>query len=252
MEAEWPALQLNAVCALDRLQQHIQPPGRLLDLGCGCGFFLGVAGERGWTPYGVEPLPGYAVYARARFGASVVTDILRDDSFPCDFFDAITAFQVFEHLPDPAREAARLHRMLKPGGVFLVEAPEFDTWSVHLIGPRHRHFVPKHITFFSANTLTLLLEKRGFELLSIYHPSRRISLRRLVTEWGGRYLPEGLVSSAGRLIKRLGMWSKVVTLNLGDIVSVIARKPFGSSDPGLASVATPLTEVGENGAQLKQ
>jgi SAM-dependent methyltransferase len=248
-EAEWPALRLNAGHALDCLQEHIQPPGRLLDLGCGCGFFLGVAGGRGWAPYGVEPLPGYAVYARARFGACIVTDILRDDTFPRGFFDATTAFQVFEHLADPAREAARLHRMLRPGGVVLVEAPEFDTWSVRLIGPRHRHFVPKHITFFSANTLTLLLERQGYEILSIHHPPRRMTLRHLVTEWGGRYLPEGVVSSVGRLVRRLGLWTKVVTLNVGDIVTVIARKPVDSSQPGRHSVVPRMTGMGENGAR---
>jgi SAM-dependent methyltransferase len=252
MEAEWPALRLNAGHALDCLHQHIQPPGRLLDLGCGCGFFLGVAGERGWTTYGVEPLPGYAVYARARFGACVVTDILRDDSFPRDFFDATTAFQVFEHLADPAREAARLHRMLRPGGVILVEVPEFDTWYVRVMGPRHRHFAPKHITFSSAATLALLLEKRGFRALSIHHPSRSMTLRHLVTDWGGRCLPERLASAAGRPNRRLGLWNMVVTLNLGDIVTVMARKPVAPSRSVLPSVVPTATEICENGAQLRQ
>ena len=174
---------------------------------------------------------------------------MRDDTFPRDFFDAITAFQVFEHVSHPAREAARLHHMLKPGGVILVEVPNFDTWSMRLMGPRHRHFVQKHITFFSASTLTLLLEKHGFELLSTYHPSRRMTVRHLVTDWSGRYLPQRLVSAAERLIKRLGLWTRVVSLNLGDIVTVIARKQAHSSMPVLASLVSPLTAIGDTRAR---
>lgn len=34
-QAEWPAFRLNAGDALDRIVQYIQPPGRLLDFGCG-------------------------------------------------------------------------------------------------------------------------------------------------------------------------------------------------------------------------
>ena len=223
-EAEWPAFRLNAANALARIEQHVQPPGRLLDFGCGWGFFLGVARERGWEPYGLDPLPGHAVHARAKFGATVVTDILRDDTFPPNFFDAITAFQVFEHLPDPAGDLARLHRMLKPGGVILIEIPNIDTWSARLLGPRHRHFVQDHLTFFSARTLALLLEKHGFQVLNTYHPTRHMSVRHLVADWGGRYLPKHVVSAAEAITRRLGVWESTVGINLGDIVAVIGRK----------------------------
>lgn len=223
-QAEWPAFRVNAADALDRIQQHVQPPGRLLDFGCGWGFFLSVARERGWEPYGLEPLPGHAVYARARFGVNVITDVLRDDTFPPDSFDAITAFQVFEHLPDPASNLARLHRILKPGGLILIEVPNIDTWSVRLLGPRHRHFVQDHLNFFSPHTLTLLLENHGFQVLSTCHPTRRMTVRHLVADWGGRYLPEPVTSAAQALVRRLGLWERVISMNLGDIVEVMGRK----------------------------
>jgi len=224
-EAEWPASRLNALDALNRIKRHIQPPGKLLDFGCGWGFFLGIAKEHGWEPYGLEPLPGHAVYARARFGATVVTDTLRDDTFPAAFFDVITAFQVFEHLPDPAGDLARLYRMLKPGGLILIEVPNIATWSVRLLGPRHRHFVRDHLTFFSGHTLRLLLEKQGFEMLGVYHPTRRMTVRHLVGDWGGRYLPKRIPQTIEMLIKRMGLWEKIIAINLGDIVAAIARKP---------------------------
>lgn len=224
--AETPALHANATDALERIAHYCPPPGRLLDFGCGWGFFLNAAKERGWTPYGLEPLPGHALYTRASVGAEVLTDILRDDTYPNDFFEAITSFQVFEHLPDPAGDLTRLGRALKPGGVLLVEVPNIDTWSVSLLGKRHRHFVPDHLNFFSPRTLDRIFCENGLEVLEIYHPTRKMSVRHLVSTWGGRTLPEGVVNSMTNLLQRSPIWQKTFGLNLRDIVAVIGRKPI--------------------------
>jgi len=222
---ELSALRLNAADVLDRIEQFVTPPGNLLDFGCGWGFFLGCASERNWQPHGLEPLPGHAVHARARFGATVVTDTLREDTFPSDFFDAITALQVFEHLPNPSGDLAQLHRMLKPGAVILIEVPRIDTWTVRLLGRRHRHFVPDHLNFFSGRTLRLLLETHGFHVSSVYSPTRHMTVRHLIGHWGARYLPQRVSALAEGLIRHLGLWETVVNVNLGDIVVAVARKP---------------------------
>jgi len=106
-EVEWPAMRQNAIDALQRIERHVNSSfneRKILDFGSGWGFFLAVAKERGWIPYGLEPLPASAVYARATFGLNITTDTLREDTFPPDFFDAITSFQVFEHLPAISRK----------------------------------------------------------------------------------------------------------------------------------------------------
>jgi 2-polyprenyl-3-methyl-5-hydroxy-6-metoxy-1,4-benzoquinol methylase len=223
-EAEAPALGRNAEAALDRLARHTPPAARLLDFGCGAGFFLGAARQRGWEIYGLEPLPGHAVYARARFGAEVVADTLRPRSFPPGHFDAITAFQVFEHLPDPSGTLTKLAGLLKPRGIVLVEVPNVATWSVRWLGPRHRHFVQDHIYFFSARTLSGLMEKCGFEVVDVYYPGRHMSVRHLMSSWGAQVLPGSLARLSAGAAKRAGLWERIVSLNLGDIVAVMGRK----------------------------
>lgn len=222
---EETVLHLNALDALRRILPFRQPPGRLLDFGCGWGFFLGAAGQQGWEPHGLEPLPGHAIYARAQFGATVVTDILRTATFPPNSFDVITSFQVFEHLPDPAGDLNKLHAALKPGGVIVIEVPNIDTWSVRLLGKHHRHFVHDHLNFFSATTLGVLLAGLGFRVVNTYYPTRRMSVRYLTTAWGGRYLPAGVTRLLNQGLQRLGLWERSLQLNLGDIVAVIGQKP---------------------------
>ncbi len=224
-EAEWPSLLDNAVEHLQRMETYLTvEQRRVLDFGCGWGFFLAAAKERGWQAHGLEPLPGHAVYARAKFGLDVLTDTLREDSFAPASFDAVTAFQVFEHIPDPVGDVQRLHRLLKPEGLVLIEVPNIATWGVSLLKGRHRHFVQDHLNFFSAETLSDLLTRQGFKILASYQPTRRMSYRHLVSIWGQRVLPGPLAKAAQSATQKMGLWDQSLRVNLGDIVAVLARK----------------------------
>lgn len=227
-EVEWPALRANAVAALERIERHVPVRGRLLDFGCGFGFFLQAAKARRWDVYGLEPLPAHAVYARAQTGGSIVADTLREDSFPPDFFDVVTAFQVFEHLPDPSGDLGRLYRAMKPGGVILIEVPGCDTWSFRLLGERHRHFVQDHLNFFSAETLRHFLRQQGFTVVETYRPWRTMTARHLIGDWGSRVVPASLSIHSRRIGEGRWLRDKLVSINVGDIVAVLAQKPLAS------------------------
>jgi 2-polyprenyl-3-methyl-5-hydroxy-6-metoxy-1,4-benzoquinol methylase len=197
---------------------------RILDFGSGWGFFLAVAKEQAWAGYGLEPLPASAVYARAKFGLNITTDTLREDSFQNDFFDVITSFQVFEHLPYPKKDVSTLCSMLKKGGVILIEVPNFETWTVRIMGSRHRHFVQDHLNFFSVATLSRLLSDNGFDVIEHYFPARRMSVRHLVDRWFQQYLPTRVFRAVQNFLRSTRAWEQTISVNLGDILAVIARK----------------------------
>ena len=226
---EYPASRLNYLDALKRIDQYIGDPGRVLDFGCGAGFFLGVCVDLGWGAYGLEPLPGHAVYARSNFGVQVVTDTLRNDTFEKNYFDLITAFQVFEHLPDPRVELEKLIQILKPGGLILIEVPNIDTWSVKLLRKRHRHFVSDHLNFFSAHTLKLLFNNLCLETLEVYFPTRKMTIHHFLTFWGRKYLPLSFSGLLNRFTEKFLLSDKNISINLYDIVAIIGRKPFKES-----------------------
>lgn len=211
----------NAVEVLQRIEALKPQRGRLLDVGCFCGVFLSVAAERGWDCDGLEPLVGPSIYARSHFNLRVVTDTLRATTFPPNQFDVVTAFQVFEHLIEPDKEIELLLPMLKPGGLLVIEVPNIATPLVNILGTRHRHFVQDHVSFFSAQTLSLLMERYGLRVCQTYYPTRRLSLRH-ISWWLGHY---GLPHEA--LMRRLSRsWTETsLSVGLGDIVTVIGQKP---------------------------
>lgn len=217
---ELVAKETNARAALGHINALVKNPGTLLDIGCFCGVFLSVASQAGWDCYGIEPLVMPAVYARSHFGLRVVTDTLRDDTYPPEFFDVVTAFQVFEHIVHPEREIEKIRRILKPGGLLVVEVPNIDTMMVRLLRSRHRHFVQDHVSFYSAETLGLQLEHMDFQVREVYYPTRVMSLRHFI-KWLGRY--NGISKRATHILPRWFL-EKGLHVNLRDIVTVIAEK----------------------------
>jgi len=217
-ESELPALRRNARRALDRLTCLTDKLGRLLDFGCGGGFFLAEAAKQGWKTVGLEPLAGHAVYARAKFHLNIVTDVLHDDTFPPNFFDVITAFQVFEHLLSPVHDLSLLASCLKPGGLILIEVPNIDTWGVKLLKSKHRHFVRDHLYFFSAKTLDKLVKICGLEPLETYYPVHWMTPRHLI-----RYFCTIVGIHLSQMPKLFG--SLIIPMSLHDIVAILAQKP---------------------------
>lgn len=219
--SELETKKLNAQDALLHINNLVSNRGRILDIGCFCGVFLSVADENKWDCYGIEPLVMPAIYARGHFDLKVTTDTLRSDTYPSKFFDVVTAFQVFEHLTYPRKEIEKIHKILKPSGLLLIEVPNIDTIMVKLLGEKHRHFVQDHVSFFSATTLSQLLEDMGFQIKKVYYPTRVLSLRHFIW-WLKKYnqrLSNGVTNILPNVIVQ-----KPIRVNFRDIVAVIAEK----------------------------
>lgn len=220
-EREFPAMRLNTRKAIERLEMYAQP-GPILDFGCGTGIQLKVACEMGWQGQGLEPLTGHSIYARAHFDLPVINDVLHDDSFGPESFNAITAYQVFEHLPDPVHTMQQLVKALKPGGALLVEVPNIDNLLSRIMGPRHRHFVIDHLNFFSAATLSRLMEDSGLKVVSVHYPARSMSIQHLV-DWIYHLMPA--TKPLHWLGNRPWLANRIVSVTLHDIIEVIGVKP---------------------------
>ena len=104
-----------------KLIESYMPTGKLLDVGAAAGHFMETALERGWDAYGVELSPFGIEYAKNELKIKNIYKMgLLEQKFDGDFFDAITMWDVIEHLKNPLDIVKEAYRILKPGGMIFV------------------------------------------------------------------------------------------------------------------------------------
>lgn len=143
-------------------------PGRVLDIGCGRALTLSMLKERGWQCIGTELSEELASLARLKLGIQVFTNpLLTQCEFAAESFDLITMYHVLEHVQDPMLTLAEVHRILKPGGILLVEVPNFESWQARMAKGKWFHLdTPRHLWHFGKPVLATVLRSKGFAVQS--------------------------------------------------------------------------------------
>jgi len=215
--------------------RHKPQGGRLLDIGCAAGaFMLGMEAHGGWQTFGVELSEDVALLARSRHGLEVLPGTLEQASFGDAVFDAVTMWDVFEHLHDPAGSLREVHRVLKPGGLLLLRVPNLASWDAELFGEYWAGLdAPRHLYIFTPDTLERMLTQADFDVLD--HSSAigsyttfALSVRFWLTAHGASEWTKQLASSAlynplARLISAPLFYIPSMTLH-GPLVVTTARK----------------------------
>jgi SAM-dependent methyltransferase len=177
----------------------------LLDVGCGCGYFLEQAAAGGWRTFGVDIVPEMISAARKRVpAAALFTGDLRAAQLAAGSMDAITLWDVLDMVPNPAAELAECLRLLSPGGVIGIRLRNVECqlrlygchsgvlglWPGLGIQPLYAF----HRYSFGAKSIEGLLNRVGFT---------RIAVSNSPLTRGDPYsycLLEGLAGAAKRLI----------------------------------------------------
>lgn len=142
--------------------------GKLLDIGCGYGFFLQEMKSRGWDVKGIELSREGRKYAQGTLDIKVYSETLEDISFSECTFDVVTFIYVIEHMPDPIGLLMEVKRILKPNGLVLLRWPH-STPIVKILGPVARkldlYHTPYHLYDFSPKTIEAILLMSGFQAI---------------------------------------------------------------------------------------
>ena len=153
------------------LQKHFPRKyrGRLLDIGCGTGAFAMEMQRRGWTVAVTELNDAVLEEMRQRgMEAKRPDDALREN-FAGGKFDAITAWHVLEHVPNPLELSTWARNQLTPeraGGIFQATVPNLQSWQAVRYGRHWLHLdVPRHLFHFTPTTLRDLLDKAGLKIV---------------------------------------------------------------------------------------
>lgn len=167
---------LNGLALLERYRPE---KGRLLDVGCALGGFLRLARDAGWTVSGVDISSYAAAYCRDRLGIDAQSGLLSELDFADETFDVVTLWDVLEHFEHPLQQLHAVNRLLKKGGILLVDTPNERSllrsvarWIYALSGgnidfPLRKLFHQFHLYYFNQTTLNKLLADSGFELIHL-------------------------------------------------------------------------------------
>ena len=146
------------VAHLERWTRTVSPDhGRHLDVGANDGTLIKLMSLKGWTSWGVDPAPAGPMVASGTMGLELAKAFLDDLIEP---FNLITAFNVLAHVSDLDDFLGGIALLLHDGGRAVFEVPDWSlsTWmSVY----------HEHQCYFTKETLTDCLQRRGFLVVSM-------------------------------------------------------------------------------------
>lgn len=153
---------------LDRLDSLRPQHGKMIEIGSAHGVFLMEARQRGWDVQGVELSTYTADAARTSYDLPIFNGTLAAAAFSDATFDVAHMNHVLEHLPDPVGTLRELRRVVKPGGLVVIEVPqEFTGIWEPIMKLRGHHpaasMIPSpHLFFYRPSTLRRALAQSGF------------------------------------------------------------------------------------------
>jgi SAM-dependent methyltransferase len=136
--------------------------GSILDIGCGTGDRLVVFQALGFDACGVE-ISSSAGYAKDKLKLNVVQGDIFDAKYPDNSFDAVTLYNVLEHVHEPKNILKEIRRILKKDGFLVLGVPNSDSLQYKLFKKRWAAFdLPRDLSYFNPGILTNILKEEGF------------------------------------------------------------------------------------------
>jgi 2-polyprenyl-3-methyl-5-hydroxy-6-metoxy-1,4-benzoquinol methylase len=223
-ELERRAAFRTALARLESLGSLLPPgsPRKLLEIGSSVGLFLEEASRAGWDVFGIEPSRWAAESARSR-GLSVFNGTLEEFIPGGGPFDVVVSWDVWEHLEDPMAALRRAHELLRPGGLFVFTTVNLGGLGRKLLRGRWPWFMRMHLHYFTPESVTRMVRRSGFEVLSTSTEPKTLKLGYVLDRARGFLGP--LASVARALASTFGQVDRPIRIDLGDILLVEARKP---------------------------
>lgn len=224
-DADGPLHQANAADRLALVRKYLgRDPGAVLDIGCAVGHFLAAAAATGARISGVDVSKWARDEVRRRHGIEVERAIADVVAKSPEAFDVVTLFQSLEHMSRPDVALADAQRCTQPGGLLVIETWDAGSTLARLQGKSWQQMNPPTVVhLFTRPSLEVMLLQAGFEQVAVEVTGKLVSVGMVLHVLAGKF--PGLLG----WLDRLARWPVVARLRiryrLGDLVTVIARKP---------------------------
>jgi 2-polyprenyl-3-methyl-5-hydroxy-6-metoxy-1,4-benzoquinol methylase len=151
-----------------RLIKRYHAGGKLMDLGCGLGYFLdGVYKDGSFSATGVDISTEAINYVRTSFGHDVLPEELLD-TLRSGEFDVITQWHVLEHVHLVNERMQQLKRLMKKDGTLFIAVPNCGSLDARFYKEYWDAYdVPRHLYHFNKTSFFRLMSKHGFKVVDI-------------------------------------------------------------------------------------
>lgn len=215
------ARERTFAASLDEISRAAGGTGRLLDIGTAAGAFVAAARARGWQAEGCEPNKWLAEWGARHYGITIRQGSVFDQDYQDGSFDVVTLWDVIEHTLNPREMLDRCFRLLKPGGVLVVNYPDIGSWIARALRRRWLFLTSVHLYYFDRVTIQRMLESTGFRVEGIRPHWQRLELDYIL--FRGAVLSRALSAASRRVAAMAGAGKSQVPYWLGQTF-VIARR----------------------------
>jgi 2-polyprenyl-3-methyl-5-hydroxy-6-metoxy-1,4-benzoquinol methylase len=146
-----------------RFIRKFKTAGKILDIGCGRGYFLLACRQAGYKVEGIDISDAAADYVMAELKIRVNIGQIDQITFPAGSFDIVTMWHSLEHAADPDLHLQSAEKWLKKNGLLVVDVPNYEGHDARKAWSDWPHWdLPYHFYHFTKSSLLALLEKNGF------------------------------------------------------------------------------------------
>jgi 2-polyprenyl-3-methyl-5-hydroxy-6-metoxy-1,4-benzoquinol methylase len=144
--------------------------GRVLDIGCGRGYFLLVCRQQNYSVEGIDVSDNTAAYVNLILDIPVHVGFINNIALADAAYDVVTMWHSLEHTSDPHACIQMARRWLKEDGILVVDVPNHEGFDARKMWSKWPQWdLPFHFYHFTPRSLSALLEKHGFEI--VHHKS---------------------------------------------------------------------------------
>ena len=205
-----------------RFLSQFKSGGRMLDIGCGPGFFLAEAKAQGWRVQGVDLSAWAKQNAHERFGIDVFQGDLAQANFQDKSFDVIVMNDVIEHLEDPKKALREVRRILKNDGVIYISTPDIESVLSRALRAKWWGINKYHLYYFSRKTLEKMFSEAGLKSIR-YGSYPRVFSWKYWTKRLETY--PSIIRMAPEFVSRtFGLSDRLLRVTLHDQIGVVAKK----------------------------
>lgn len=136
-----------------------------LDVGCGTGFVVEAASEEGWDAKGIDLNPATIEFGITERKLNLKNCALEEFDAAKESFDAISLFEVVEHLINPKTILTKAIQLLKNDGILFLYVPNYDS-AYRMLLEKEAHFIwpTHHLNYYTPQTISYLLEQLGLRV----------------------------------------------------------------------------------------